>query len=60
MVKGSTFKKIGSYTLGDSRMMKGLKGSIMSGRRITLTQSSRLSIMEGHRLRRKKFQKVTR
>ncbi len=47
-----------TYTLGDTRMTRGLKGSSMSCKRIALTHSSMSSIKDGMRSRRKRLAKV--
>ncbi len=58
MDKGSGGKVV--YTLGDTMITTGLKGSCISYRRIALTHSSMSSINERKRSRRKKSAKVTR
>ena len=58
MDKGRT-GRVERYILGDTRMTKGLKGTVFTCRRIALTQPSMSSMKEGMRSR-KRLAKVIR
>jgi hypothetical protein len=54
MDKGRSGMMMEVYTLGDTRITKGLKGRSMSCKEIAHTHSSMSSMKKGKRLRRKK------